>query len=224
MARPQLHLITDNRLPVARLLAVIAAAVDSGVDLVQVRDKWATAEALVALTRQVYAVVGGRALVIVNGSPEMARAAGVDGIHLPEGHPDLARARQVLGPAAYIGASVHSVAAALAAEQAGATSITFGHIYPTASHPSDPPRGLKGLREVASAVRLPVIAVGGIDERGILAALAAGAAGIAVISAIIAAEDPSDAARGLRHELEAVTGSMLSTPVTIVGAGRPRKG
>lgn len=203
MGRPQLHLITDSRLALPGLLATVVAALDGGVDVVQVRDKAAPPEALASLVGEVRAAVAGRAPVIVNGGVETALAAGADGVQLPEGHPDLGRARRLLGDPAYLGASVHSAAAARRAEQAGVTSVTFGHIYATSSHPDEPARGLDALREVAAAVDIPVLAVGGIDAAHVPAVLAAGAGGVAVISAIFAAEDPRAAARGLRAALDA---------------------
>lgn len=202
MPRPQLHVVTDSRLPSARLLSVIGAAADAGVDVVQVRAKAAQAEALVALTRDVYQAVAGRALVIVNGSLAVAIAAGADGIHLPEGHPDLTSARQALGTASYIGASVHSVAAARRAEQAGVSSVTFGPVYATGSHAGEPARGLPALRVVVAALTIPVIAIGGIDAARVAHVLAAGAAGVAVISAVSEAGDPGGATRGLRAALD----------------------
>lgn len=182
---PQLHLVTDPRLPEARLLAAIDAAVKGGVDVVQVRNKGATAVELVRLARAVRSVVAGRALVIVNGPVAVAQAAEADGAHLPEGDPDLATARAVLGPDAYIGASVHSVQAAVAAELAGVSSVTFGHVFATGSHPGEPGRGLAALRAVVEAVSVPVIAIGGIDATRVGAVVAAGAAGVAVMSAIL---------------------------------------
>jgi thiamine-phosphate diphosphorylase len=201
MPGPQLHLVTDSGLPLPRLLTVVSAAVTGGVDVVQVRDQAVRVEGLVALTREVSALVAGRALVIVNGSVAVALQAGANGVHLPEDHPDLASARQALGPAAYIGASVHSVAAARRAEQAGVSSVTFGHIYATGSHPGEPARGLEALRDVVAAVAIPVIAIGGVDATRALEVLAAGAAGVAVISAISRAADPGDATKQLRSAL-----------------------
>jgi thiamine-phosphate diphosphorylase len=203
MLRRELHLVTDSRLAPPRMLAIVLGAVDGGVDIVQVRDKAATLATLVALVRGVRAAVAGRALVIVNGGVETALMAGADGVHLPEGHPDLWRARQALGSAAHIGASVHSVPAARRAEQAGVTSVTFGHVYATASHPGEPARGLDTLREVVAAVRIPVLAIGGIDAAHVPEVLAVGAAGVAVISAIFTAEDPRAAAGELRAALDA---------------------
>jgi thiamine-phosphate pyrophosphorylase len=197
-SRLQIHLVTDPRLPEARLLAAIDAAVYGGVDVVQVRDKVATDTALVRLARAVRGLVAGRALVIVNGPVALARKSGASGVHLPEGHPDLPGARAALGPDAYIGVSAHSVAAAVAAERAGASSVTFGNVYATPSHPGAPGRGLAALRAVVAAVGIPVIAIGGIDASRVPDVLETGAAGVAVISAILGADDPRLAAEALR--------------------------
>jgi thiamine-phosphate diphosphorylase len=212
MGRPQLHVVTDSRLALPRLRATVVAALDGGVDVVQVRDKAAPPEALVALVREVRAAVAGRAPVIVNGAVDTALTATADGVHLPEGHPDLGRARRLLGNTAYLGASAHSVAAARRAERAGVDSVTFGHIYATASHPDEPARGLAALREVATAIRIPVIAIGGIDASQVTDVLAAGAAGVAVISAIFAAADPRAAAGALRAALDAAAGGPGGHP------------
>jgi thiamine-phosphate pyrophosphorylase len=211
MGRPQLHLVTDSRLALPRMLATVVAAVEGGVDVVQVRDKAATPTTLVALVREIRAAAAGRALVIVNSGVEAALMAGADGVHLPEGHPDLGRARHLLGNTAYLGASVHSVPAARRAVQAGVSSVAFGHIFATASHPDEPARGLAALREVAAAVRIPVLAIGGIDAAHVPEVLATGAAGVAVISAIVAAADPRAAAAGIRAALDAAAEGDLST-------------
>src|SRR5690606_30694479 len=110
--------------------------------------------------------------------------------------------RRMLGPAAPVGVSVHSVDEAVAAERDGATWLTFGHVWETSSHPGEPGRGVEALREVAAAVEIPVIAIGGITTAQVPEALAAGASGIAAISAILAADDTAEATRTIRAELD----------------------
>jgi thiamine-phosphate pyrophosphorylase len=176
--------------------------VAGGVDVVQVRAPAATARELLDLTLAVRGRIGRRARLVVNDRVDVALAAGADGVHLGERSLPPELARRLLGAGGYVGASVHSAGAALAAERGGADSVTFGHVFGTASHPDLPPRGLAGLREVAGAVRLPVIAIGGIDAGRVPAVLAHGAAGVAVISAILGAADPAEAARALRRALD----------------------
>ena len=85
-----------------------------------------------------------------------------------------------LGPR-LVGGSVHSVESALRAEREGADFVIFGPVYATASHPARTPAGVEGLALVCAAVRIPVIAIGGIDERRAAECLATGAAGYAAI-------------------------------------------
>ena len=150
----------------ARLPAIVSAAVDGGVNVVQVRGA-ADVEAVRA------AAVGAR--VVVNG---------ID--HLPEKAPGRA-----------IGRSVHSVDAAVRAERQGCEYIVAGSVFPTTSHPGGPVGGLTLVRDIASAVHIPVIAIGGINATNARACIDAGARGVAVISAIFDAEDPKQAAQEL---------------------------
>jgi len=93
-----------------------------------------------------------------------------------------------------IGASVHSIDEAVGAEAAGAEWLFFGPVYDTPSKRRyGPPQGLSALERVASAVAVPVIAIGGVTPERVEDVRAAGAHGVAVISAILAADSPATA-------------------------------
>lgn len=93
-------------------------------------------------------------------------------------------------PNLVIGKSVHSLAEALAAEAEGADRLLYGHIYPTASKPDLPPRGIDALKQVVTFTTKPVIAIGGITPDRIPEIAATGATGIAVLSGILGQADP----------------------------------
>ncbi|WP_214860678.1 thiamine phosphate synthase [Exiguobacterium sp. s161] len=93
-------------------------------------------------------------------------------------------------PDLIIGKSVHSLAEALAAEAEGADRLLYGHIYPTASKPDLPPRGIDALKQVVTFTTKPVIAIGGITPDRIPEIAATGASGIAVLSGILGQADP----------------------------------
>ncbi|KNH37495.1 thiamine phosphate synthase [Exiguobacterium acetylicum] len=93
-------------------------------------------------------------------------------------------------PNLVIGKSVHSLAEALAAEAEGADRLLYGHIYPTASKPNVPPRGIDALKQVVTFTTKPVIAIGGITPDRIPEIAATGATGIAVLSGILGQADP----------------------------------
>jgi thiamine-phosphate diphosphorylase len=200
--RRVLHLVVDRGPDPAARLAAIRAAAANGVDWVQVRDHGATAAELYAFTVAVLAECRPSGVrVAVNDRVDVALAAGADGVQLGARSLPLAVVR-ALAPRLACGGSVHDRAAAPAAAAAGAAWLTFGHVFPSASHPDEPPRGLAALAEVVSAVALPVIAIGGIGPAQVPAVCRAGAAGVAVISAILAAPDPGAAAAALRRALD----------------------
>ncbi|MBW2690934.1 MAG: bifunctional hydroxymethylpyrimidine kinase/phosphomethylpyrimidine kinase, partial [Deltaproteobacteria bacterium] len=105
------------------------------------------------------------------------------------------QARQILGHQKLIGVSTHSVDEALKAEAHGADYIAIGSIFPTGSKEDTSLVGLKTLSKVRKAVRIPVVAIGGITPDGAFEALEAGADAIAVISGIMADADPARAAK-----------------------------
>ncbi len=133
----------------------------------------------------------------------MALAAGADGLHLPENGLPVAEARRILGRDLIIGRAVHSAAEALRAQEEGADYVQVGTIYPTRSHPKAIPAGPKLIREVAREVRIPILAVGGINARNAGEVMAAGASGVAVISTILASPSPQQAAEDLWRAIQA---------------------
>jgi thiamine-phosphate pyrophosphorylase len=199
--RKTLQVVTDPRLERGRLLAALAAAVENGADWVQVRDPTASGRALYDLAREVVSVCrprGGR--VAVNARIDVALAADADGVQLGRRSLPVEAVRRI-APGMRVGVSVHSLDEARVAEVAGADWLIFGHVFPTASHPEEPPRGLAALAEVCRTTRIPVIAIGGIDADRVPEVLTAGAAGVAVISAVLGAEDPGKATRELTSRL-----------------------
>ncbi|HEX5416436.1 MAG TPA: thiamine phosphate synthase [Chloroflexota bacterium] len=195
--------MTDSRLETERLLGAVAAAVENGAEWVQVRDPAASGRALYDLTGAVAAVCRPRgARVVVNDRIDVALAVGAVGVQLGRRSLPVEAVRRI-APGLRVGVSVHSLDEARAAQAAGADWLTFGHVFSTASHPGEKPRGLAALAEICGATRIPVIAIGGIDADRVGEVLAAGAAGIAVISAILDANDPGKAARALVCGLKA---------------------
>lgn len=200
--RPQLHLVTDDRLPRARLLAAVRAAAENGADWVQVRDHRAPARDLYALAHAAIALcrpLGVR--VAVNDRLDVALAVRADGAQVGGRGLPVGVARSVVG-SLRLGVSVHGMGDALQAQAEGADWVTLGHIFSTSSHPDQPPRGVAAIRQIAGAVQVPVIAIGGIDAGRVAAVLAAGAGGVAVISAILDTPHPGHATAALRAALD----------------------
>lgn len=129
------------------------------------------------------------AWLAVNPYPALAEWANADALHLPEAAPPYTPPVPMA-----LGRSVHSVDAARRAEAEGCHYLLVGTMFPTASHPNQPPAGIALLQAVREAVALPLIAIGGITPERVGECLQARATGIAVLSGIAAAPDPADAA------------------------------
>ncbi len=202
----QLHLVTEPRREPSELVRVVGLALDGGIDWVQLRNKSASAAAMYADGRQLYKITAEhQAYLAINDRLDVALALVADGVHLAGQSLPVEAAVSLAAGRVLVGRSVHSLNEARAAETAGADYLTFGHVFPTTSHPGLPPRGLKELREIVYAVEVPVLAIGGITADNLDSVLETGCAGIAVISAILADPEPDRAARRLRTALDAST-------------------
>ena len=194
----RLCLVTDRTLTRGRELdAVAAECLAAGLPAIQVREKDLSAADLAVLCRRLRALTrDAGATLIVNDRVDVALAVGADGVQRTHASLPIEDIRAVADKRLRIGASVHLLEDAIAAEASGADWIVFGPIYDTPSKRSfGPPQGLARLARVAAAVRVPLIAIGGITPERVGDVRAAGATGVAVISAILAADSPADATR-----------------------------
>lgn len=200
-----LYLILDPAIAGARPLAdLVRAALDARVRLFQLRMKTPETGRLYAMAAALCPLVQkGGGTFIVNDRVDVAKAVGADGVHLGQGDLPLADARKILGPDKLIGISTHTLAQALEAEAGGADYIGFGPIFPTATKANpDPVVGVAGLREVRAKVRIPIVAIGGINTKNVSEAVVAGADCCAVISAVLATSDPQAAIAELVKAIE----------------------
>ena len=126
-----------------------------------------------------------------------AKASGADGVHLGQDDASYAEARAELGPAALIGRSTHSPEQALAAEKEGFDYIGVGPVFGTPTKPDYVPVGLDLVRFAAKNVKVPFVAIGGIDASNVFQVRQAGARAVAVVRAVMASQDPERTAREL---------------------------
>lgn len=186
-----LTMVTDRRrLGAAALVDRAAEAARAGVDVIQVREKDLGDRALRALVAEVRAAVAGTATrVLVNGRADVALAAGADGLQLPEDGLPVAEVKRAF-PSLAVGASCHSVDAARRAAGDGADFVLLGPVFATPGKEGWT-LGLDVLAAAASAVHVPVHAIGGITPARVPALRAAGARGAAAIRPFL--EGPPDA-------------------------------
>jgi thiamine-phosphate pyrophosphorylase len=165
----------------------IRNAVAAGVDWIQIREKDLATRSLVALVRFAVAEAGVRgASVFVNDRLDVALAIGATGVHLGEKSlpaEEVAAWRRSARRAEFrIGVSCHSLESARAAELGGADYIFFGPVFETPSKVAFGwPQGTERLKEICASVKIPVLAIGGVNLENAGTCIAAGAAGIAAI-------------------------------------------
>jgi thiamine-phosphate pyrophosphorylase len=193
--RARLYLVCDRR-PEAFLRAALAG----GVDVVQLRDKDARDDELLAAAgvfRRVADAFG--ALFILNDRPDLAVAADADGVHVGQDDTPVAEARAVVGADRIVGRSTHSPAQIAASRDAD--YIAVGPVHQTPTKPGRPAVGLDLVRHAAAHAPDPWFAIGGIDPTNVGAVVGAGARRVVVVRAITEAGDPEAAARALKDAL-----------------------
>lgn len=200
----QLYVIVDRSavgdLDVAE---VVAAAIRGGADVLQLRDKTASADQLLEEATRLLPLTKPAGIpLIINDRVEVAEMAGADGVHLGQDDLPIEEARRILSPGRLIGRSTHSVEQALAAQAQGADYIALGPIFPTPTKPDYGSIGTAVIGQVKPHVHLPIVCIGGIDRANVQEVVAGGAECVAVVRAVCAAPDPESAARGLKRILE----------------------
>lgn len=190
------------------LLAQARQAVDAGIDLIQVRERDLEAAELARLAADLLEVVRPTSTrLVVNDRLDVALSCGADGVHLRSDSIPVAAARR-LAPAGFlIGRSVHGVDEATAANDAD--YLIAGTLFPSASKPPEHRQlGTDGLRAIARAVTIPVLAIGGITIERLDEVAASGATGVAAIGMFIESAGGSGAsgcrAPALRETLQRI--------------------
>ena len=192
-----LYAVTPDEPDTRVLVERVAAAISGGARIVQYRNKTASAALRLeqAQTLKRACDVHGAAL-IVNDHAELAAEVDAAGVHIGADDGDAAVARDTVGREKLVGVSCYRrLDLARAAEDAGADYVAFGSFFASTVKPGAVRAPLDLLREARAAVRVPIVAIGGITIDNAPALLDAGADAIAVISALFGADDVSAQAR-----------------------------
>jgi thiamine-phosphate pyrophosphorylase len=210
LSRPIVGVVSDrSRLPppaqlagdepsLDALIERLALTASAGADFLQIREPDLSAAALATAVARLRAAAGDApARILVNDRLDVALAAGADGVHLKAESIPTALVRRHVPAGFLVGRSVHDPEAARAAEADGADFVIFGTVFPSGSKPAGHrAAGLDALAATAAAVRIPVVAIGGISLNTAAAAAAAGAAGVAAIGLFFDAAGEADDLRG----------------------------
>ncbi|MCI0625370.1 MAG: thiamine phosphate synthase [Acidobacteria bacterium] len=181
---PLAYYITDRQSCSLPIIQQIRQAIDTSIDLIQIREKDLATRSLLELAQAARdCAKGSRSKILINDRLDIALAAGLDGVQLGHHSIPAGTLRERLAEKDFlIGVSVHSLDEFLQAESQGASFVTLGPVFATPSKAAyGPPLGLEVLRRVCQRATIPVFALGGIELQNYQACLASGAAGIAAI-------------------------------------------
>lgn len=185
-------------------LEVARQIISGGSKIIQLRDKYTSKKELLPVAQELKKLCeSNNVLFIVNDHLDLALACNADGLHLGQDDLPVDAARKLLPVGTLLGCSTHSVEEALTARQDGADYIAIGSVFPTTSKQEFTLVGLEGVRQVRQALKLPVVAIGGIDKDNASEVIAAGANAVAVISAILGVDDVETATRQIIERIEA---------------------
>ena len=181
-----------------RVAEVAGKLLAGGAGALQLRAKGRGAEEIGGWARELAPLCREAGVpFIVNDFPEIAVAAGADGVHLGQGDGSLAAAREVAGEGLLAGRSTHSPEQARGALAEGFDYIGFGPLFPTPTKEGRPEIGLEGIREVEAAVgqEIPVFCIGGVNPGNLAGVVQAGARRVVMVSALLQAPDIEKATR-----------------------------
>src|SRR5579864_2358581 len=200
---PPLYAIIDAALLKTSELSFAETMAESGVELLQYRNKRASSRELFEASESISATLSRLAKpgayeprFIVNDRADIALLVNAQGVHVGQQDLSVEDARVIVGPDRFVGVSTHSLEQLDAADKTSADYIALGPIFPTSSKDNpDPVVGLELLREARQRTRKPLVAIGGITLERAADTFRAGADSLAVARDLIAAENPAARAR-----------------------------
>lgn len=200
----KLYAITDrNWLNGDTLYNQVEKALRGGATFIQLREKMLDHESFLAEALQIKELCKKYQVpFLINDNVEIAKACDADGVHVGQSDMAAGYARQLLGQDKIIGVSASTVEEAVLAEKNGADYLGVGAVFPTTSKDDAAEVPMSVLKEICQAVKIPVIAIGGITRNNVIELSDSGIVGISVISAIFAQPDILAATKYLREQVE----------------------
>lgn len=206
-----LYAVTDRSWLNGKSLGqAVREAIEGGATMIQLREKEMDTEALIREAREIGRICREyKTPFVVNDSVEAALAAGADGVHVGQKDMEAGRVRELLGPDKILGVSVQTADQARLACERGADYLGVGAVFPTGTKTDAKSVSVQELKAICQAVRIPVVAIGGISRENAALLEGSGIQGIAVVSAVFAQKDIRAAARGMREAAEWLTAAAL---------------
>ena len=199
-----LYAVTDRSwLNGKTLYEQVEQALKGGVSFVQLREKNLNTEAFLQEAIQIQSLCRTYGVpFVINDNIDIALAMNADGVHVGQKDMEVSKVRAKLGPGKLIGVSAQTVEQAVKAEKEGASYLGVGAVFATDSKLDAIEVSHETLKEICKSVKIPVVAIGGINRENVMELSESGICGVAVISAIFAQSDIEKATDDLKKQVE----------------------
>ena len=194
-----LYAVTDRSwLGEKTLFQQVEEALQGGVTMLQLREKDLDEKSFMEEAAAVKALCARYQVpFLIDDNVPLALRCGADGVHVGQSDMEAGEVRARIGPDKILGVSAQTVSQAVLAQEAGADYLGVGAVFSTSTKLDADTVSIETLREICTAVKIPVVAIGGINEANLPKLTGSGISGVAVVSAIFSAPSPGDAARRL---------------------------
>lgn len=202
-----LYAVTDRRWTTAQesLLSQTEKAIQGGATFVQIREKNLGEAEFEKEARELKSLCAKYKIpFVVNDNVLLAKKIDADGVHVGQDDMSAKKAREILGEGKIVGVSAQTVEEALLAEKDGADYLGVGAVFPTGSKDDAVEVPFETLKAICSAVKIPVVAIGGITRENVEKLKGSGICGISVISAVFGQKDIKSAASELKKRTEEI--------------------
>ena len=188
-----------------KFFADLESALKGGITCFQLREKHLLFDEFLAEAKEVKKLCAKYSVpLVINDNIEIALKSGADGVHVGQDDMNIAEARKIAGERLVIGVSAHNVEEALLAEKNGADYLGSGAVFGSRTKSNVRTLPLETLRNICSSVKIPVVAIGGINKDNITCLAGSGIDGVALVSAIFGATDIETECRMLKKLAEEV--------------------
>lgn len=207
-----LYAVTDRAWTGERTLEdQLEEALQAGITLVQLREKEMAEEDFIREAKRIKALVSRYGVpLIINDNVKVALASGADGVHVGQEDLNAADVRRMLGPEKILGVTAKTVEQALRAQEQGADYLGSGAVFGSSTKKEARPMNMEQLKAITSAVSIPVVAIGGINQGNIQELDGSGVAGAAVVSGIFGEKAIGKAVSSMRNSMEVITGRRIT--------------
>jgi len=199
----KLYLVTDRDVLKGRdLIKAVEESILGGTTIVQLREKEVTSREFYDIASKIKSITDKYNIpLIINDRLDIALAADATGIHIGQSDIPCKVAREILGNDKIIGVSVHTLEEALEAEKDGADYLGCGAVFSTSTKKDATDVSYEQLKEIKARVKIPVVAIGGIDEKNLGELKGTNIDGVAIVSAILGKANIKEATENLKRNI-----------------------